>query len=455
MACKSQNCLQQQFTWQKLSRLNSRHNAHVAYQGKVYNVSAFLDKHPGGANQLMFGAGRDITQLFQCYHKLGTSKLIEEKCQLVGELVDTEMPTFPMPVTDRDFLTTVRSRVARHFTLANIDPKVSYLVFARYFLFVILSLGFWYAGINANSSLWLSIPYAAAAGFFSAMVTLTLGHDGNHFAITHKPWVWKLLSIVGDSIHGLSSLSWVYQHDLGHHIYTNFDEIDPDIVSTCGLDGKDIWRIKPLQKWFSRYLFQHFYVPFLYAFFAIKKKLEDFHNICSLKKDTIRMNPASTSQLAVFVIAKTINFTLRYFIPLLILPLPRVILVNMAHDAVMSLWLSLITVLTHINTGVEWVPVHGDPSKPCERDWAELQLATTQDYATSSWFWTVFSGASNHQVSHHLFPSVLQYYYPVITPIVKQTCAEFGLPYRYAPSAWEAWCLHVNHLKAMGKKPTD
>lgn len=41
---------------------------------KVYDVSEFVRKHPGGADQIMLGAGRDITQLFESYHKLEIAK---------------------------------------------------------------------------------------------------------------------------------------------------------------------------------------------------------------------------------------------------------------------------------------------------------------------------------------------------------------------------------------------
>jgi cytochrome b involved in lipid metabolism len=34
----------------------------------VYDVSGFIEKHPGGARQLLLGAGRDITMVFESYH---------------------------------------------------------------------------------------------------------------------------------------------------------------------------------------------------------------------------------------------------------------------------------------------------------------------------------------------------------------------------------------------------
>ena len=80
-----------------------------------------------------------------------------------------------------------------------------------------------------------------------------------------------------------------------------------------------------------------------------------------------------------------------------------------------------------------------------------MQIATTQDYATRSWFWTVFTGALNHQTTHHLFPGVIQSHYPKITPIVEQTCKEFGITYHYVDTTREALGCHIQHLKKLGQ----
>ena len=41
---------------------------------QVYNVSSFVDRHPGGLDQILYGAGRDITQLFESYHPFSAYK---------------------------------------------------------------------------------------------------------------------------------------------------------------------------------------------------------------------------------------------------------------------------------------------------------------------------------------------------------------------------------------------
>ena len=436
------------FTGDELGRLNQRHNAHVAYAGKVYDVSGFLEKHPGGCDQLMLGAGRDITQLFRSYHKPGTAKLIGEKCKYVGELTDNEMPAFPP--SEGEFLRTLRTRVNEYFKSNNLDPKVDMLTFFRYAVFAALAILSWYMCIAYHGSWALAAFFAGAAGFLCALVAMTAGHDGNHFAITHKPWVWKISTTFGDCIIGLSSLSWTYQHTYGHHIYTNIDGSDPDVETVN--ERPDFWRIKPFQNWFPMYQFQHIYMPFLYSFLAIKMKLQDFHTIFIMRKASIRINPLSTYQFVAFFAEKALHISYRFIIPLLYMPLPSLLVMNLIADVVMGLWLAIVTQLNHVNTKVSW-PAPNSKSEPYTRNWEEMQIASTVDYATESWFWTVVTGALNHQVAHHLFPGVLQTYYPQITLIVKKTCAEFGLHYYSLPTAWDAVRCHLGHLKVMGATP--
>jgi fatty acid desaturase len=64
---------------------------------------------------------------------------------------------------------------------------------------------------------------------------------------------------------------------------------------------------------------------------------------------------------------------------------------------------------------------------------------------------TLVTGALNHQTAHHLFPGIAQCYYPIVTPIVKQTCEEFSVDYNCVGSVWEAIWLHVIHLKKLGR----
>ena len=43
---------------------------------QVYDVSSFVDHHPGGLDQILYRAGRDITQLFESYHPFSAYKQV-------------------------------------------------------------------------------------------------------------------------------------------------------------------------------------------------------------------------------------------------------------------------------------------------------------------------------------------------------------------------------------------
>ncbi len=40
----------------------------------MYDVTKFLDQHPGGRDQLLLGIGRDASLVFDSYHKASTLK---------------------------------------------------------------------------------------------------------------------------------------------------------------------------------------------------------------------------------------------------------------------------------------------------------------------------------------------------------------------------------------------
>ena len=69
-----------------------------------------------------------------------------------------------------------------------------------------------------------------------------------------------------------------------------------------------------------------------------------------------------------------------------------------------------------------------------ERDWAMLQVVTSSNFGVDSWWCTQLSGGANLQIEHHLFPSVNHLHLPAISPIIRQTCHEFRVPYLSFPT---------------------
>ena len=57
--------------------------------GKVFDITEYMQYHPGGVKKLMLGAGRDCTALFQKYHAWVNVGAMIGKC-CVGIVADTD-----------------------------------------------------------------------------------------------------------------------------------------------------------------------------------------------------------------------------------------------------------------------------------------------------------------------------------------------------------------------------
>ncbi|KAK6187721.1 hypothetical protein SNE40_005681 [Patella caerulea] len=72
-------------TEEELSKHNTQEDGWLSLRGKVYNVTPYMEYHPGGIDELKRGLGKDATQLFDEIHKWVNAESMLEKCY-VGRL---------------------------------------------------------------------------------------------------------------------------------------------------------------------------------------------------------------------------------------------------------------------------------------------------------------------------------------------------------------------------------
>nr|GEZ25403.1 cytochrome b5 [Tanacetum cinerariifolium] len=79
------------YTMKEASEHNSAGDCWVVIDGKVYDVSAYLDDHPGGDDVLLQATGKDATEEFE---DAGHSKTAREQMETfcVGELDPSDIP---------------------------------------------------------------------------------------------------------------------------------------------------------------------------------------------------------------------------------------------------------------------------------------------------------------------------------------------------------------------------
>lgn len=54
----------QDVSWAEVARHNAKNDCWCVIHGKVYNLTNFLDKHPGGGSIIVKFAGKDATAAF-------------------------------------------------------------------------------------------------------------------------------------------------------------------------------------------------------------------------------------------------------------------------------------------------------------------------------------------------------------------------------------------------------
>jgi len=248
---------------------NTEKDCWIAVRGKVYNVTQWLSRHPGGIDTIVLNGGRDATQLFEAYHPVSVWDDLQKKGgkfnkYYVGDLDSNEYPQFP-PLGK--FYLTLKKKLENHFQKKGISPRHAPEMLWRTALLLVSFFSFFLLSITATT-MSAALMYSSFVGICAALISFMPVHEGSHASTTSSPIMWRLMGAVHDWVNGASFYNWCHQHFLGHHPFTNVtdtsksvDALDPDVVT----NDPDVRRIKPTQSHRDYYKYQVFYAPVLYG----------------------------------------------------------------------------------------------------------------------------------------------------------------------------------------------
>ncbi|XP_059080022.1 uncharacterized protein LOC131878140 [Tigriopus californicus] len=217
----------------------------IRVEDKIYSAKALADLHPGGPLFVKSFAGRDASHAFLSYHR---RQFPHSRVKEALEKVDPNVKVDPH--AQDDFLE-LCERVDKVLPRMQSFAPWSYYLKASFIMGVALSLEF-YMHYTSNYRWYIS----ALCGWFFALIGLNIQHDANHGALSRRPWVNRFWGLSQNWIGG-STISWIHQHVVQHHIHTNEIKLDPDI------EGRFVVRLnprKPVLKW-------HFLVGWYLSFF--------------------------------------------------------------------------------------------------------------------------------------------------------------------------------------------
>lgn len=398
-------------------------------QGEVYDMSAFVARHPGG-ELIRLGAGRHGTTLFEAYHP-GPAldrarRVLGKQVPRVGTLAAAERE----PYGDPAFFDAVRTRVDATLRARGAGYHAGGWALAlEAVVLIAILIGAWLWRLSTGSYLAPVIAGIAVARLGFAM------HSGNHAATGRRGAGTRALGTIMDFVGG-SSLVWRAAHQVAHHGKPNALGHDNDAEI-----GNPLLRFHPAMPRRRWHRVQVLTLAVGMSIGLVKWLISDLFYLRSGRVVHAPMH-VSRGEWANVLAWKTLYLAMHVVVPIVVLGPLHGLLGTLLMLAVGAYYMETVFLVNHLQRDL--VP------RPDEH-WAAQQVRGTSNWGSRSRVANWISGGLNHQIEHHLFPSMSIYLYPVIAPVVEATCVEHGLPYRNYRGFWSALGSCAAYLHDLGR----
>ncbi|KAL2621873.1 hypothetical protein R1flu_002078 [Riccia fluitans] len=390
-------------TTEEVSKHDNPHDCWIVINDKVYDVSAFGKRHPGGP-VVFTQAGRDATDSFKVFHSAKAWQYLHNF--YIGDLYN------PKPVSEllKDYreLRTLLMR-SQFFRSSKM-----YYVYKCLTNFAILAASL--AVISWSKSYSAVLFSSFLLGLFWQQCGW-LSHDFVHHQVTENRSFNTYFGGLfwGNFMQGFSVGWWKTKHNV-HHAATNecdekYQPIDPDIDTVPLLAwSKEILATVDDQFFRSILSVQHLlFFPLL--FLARFSWLHSSWTHASEYEMPKYMRWAEKATLLGHY--GTVIATAFYF-----LPIPQALCWLIFSQLFSGALLSIVFVISH--NGMD---VYNDP-----RDFVTAQLSSTRNIE-GNFFNDWFTGGLNRQIEHHLFPSLPRHNLAKVALYVKALCSKHNLHY--------------------------
>lgn len=284
-------------------------------------------------------------------------------------------------------------------------------------------------------------------GISILLTAFNISHDAAHgVAVKSKFWN-KILFSLSFNLQGNNAYVWGKNHNESHHLYTNIEGSDIDVLNN------PLFRMTESQplKWFHKY--QFIYAPFLYLLYSIN---------WFFFRETLMLINFSSRTIKIEIprseIIKLVVYKLLYIAYMIVLPIyflsfgwQTVLLAFLFNHFLISILFVGVLGVSHLSDFVEH-PVPNQDNK-LDISWPKLQMCTSVDYNANSIFlnWTL--GGFNAHALHHLLPNICHIHYLDILPMFRELAEKHNLTYMEM-SYRKSLAAHFRFLKAMGTQQT-
>ncbi|KFQ21490.1 Fatty acid desaturase 2 [Mesitornis unicolor] len=419
------------YTWEEIQKHNLRTDKWLVIERKVYNITKWAYRHPGGHRVISHCAGEDATDAFQAFHINPTLVQKFLKPLLIGELAPGE------PSQDRDKnsqlvedFRTLR-KTAEDMNLFRASP----LFFSLYLGHIIAMEVLAWLMVSYFGTGWITTLILACILTTSQAQAGWLQHDFGHLSVFKKSsWNHIVHKFVIGHLKGASANWWNHRH-FQHHAKPNIFKKDPDVnmlhIFVLG-DTQPVEYGKKKLKYLP-YNHQHEYF-FLTRILPFSHSLSDTNTFMHFSPFWSRLDPSRMPQATLFPVYWEAQGRVEAYGKG-----TEKAKEGWEPQFLESHWFVWVTQMNHI-------PMEIDCEK--HRDWLSSQMAATCNIE-QSFFNDWFTGHLNFQIEHHLFPTMPRHNFWKVKPLVKSLCAKYGVQYEEKPLG-KAFVDIVGSLKKSG-----
>lgn len=398
--------------------------------GKKYDLTKFLDTHPGGRVILESCKGdNDCTAAFESYHAMCDMKKIK---LIMGKYEIGESEIAPMHrFDDQGFYRTVQHRVREYFGKDKKEGDAKSKKSDNHH-----SNGFWllkticaaisimftfYVAFYSEQHFMTRLIFSILSGFLGVQIGFIVLHDASHCAVSGSSVVNDTLSRITNALILWDHRMWMTHHVYRHHSFTADPHLDPDTMHLRPFVKKHADdRESKFVRFFRHYpeittIVSTVLFPGIYVGQALV-----YHFVWRIRKHLWGMKLPDTykpSELEILI--KLWVLYSFYNSGSLLIVMVYLIACNISYFVAIMPDHDMIQTAEHKTISTSEIPI----------DWGEMQVRNSGNFATDSVWLTEMYGGINYQIEHHLFPTISHVHYRAISGIVKQTCAEFTVPY--------------------------
>lgn len=304
-----------------------------------------------------------------------------------------------------------------------------------------------YSLMITSSSLPLFYLFYLLMGISVLLTAFNISHDAAHgVAVKSKGWNRFLFSL-SFNLQGNNAYVWGKNHNESHHLYTNIEGSDIDILNN------PLFRMTENQprKWFHKY--QYLYAPVLYLLYSLNWFfLRETLMLFNYSSRTIKID-IPKNEVIKLVIFKLLYIGYMIALPGLLLPFgwATVLMAFVLNHFMISILFVGVLGVSHVSDFVHH-PVP-DEDNVLNMSWPKLQMMTSVDYNAASRFFNWTLGGFNAHALHHLLPNISHVHYLKILPIFRDLCQKYNITYMEMPY-WQSLKSHFRFLRLIGSSDT-